>query len=141
MLKRNCALTPRGFIFAYCSIVAIAVLVAGFWTAVGVWIVAPFAALDLLAVGVAFLVYARHAADYERVEITAERLIVESADGVQVSRVELNPLWVRIALEDTPRPKIQIRYAGHIILVGTHVPVQRRTLVASEMRKCLIRLA
>jgi len=141
MLKRNCALTPRAFIFAYFSIVAVLVPIAGFGAALGGWIVAPFALLDLLAISFAFLVYARHAVDYERVEISAEKLIVELVDGMQATRVELNPRWVRIVLQDTARPKIQICYAGKVILLGTHVPVQRRTLIASEMRHCLDRLA
>lgn len=40
-----------------------------------------------------------------------------------------------------PRPKIEIRSAGQVVLVGTHVPVHQRAVIAGEMRRCVARLA
>ena len=140
-LKRNCAITPRQFVIFYCSLATVSLSIAGFWSAMGAWTVLPFAGIDLLGVGAAFLVYARHATDYESVVITAEQLIVETALGSRTTVVELNPRWVRIGLQDKVRPKIEIRYAGNVVLLGTHVPVHRRAIIAGEMRRCIAQLA
>ncbi len=42
-------------------------LVASLLVWAGAWLVLPFTGIELLAVGVAFVVYARHAVDYERI--------------------------------------------------------------------------
>jgi uncharacterized membrane protein len=140
MLKRNCAITPRQFGIFYCSIATVLLSIAAFWTVLGVWTVLPFAGIDLIAVGSAFLVYARHATDYERIVISPEHLIIETAQASHITVIELNPRWIRIGLEKNVRPKIEIRSAGQIILVGTHVPVHRRAMIAGEMRRYIARL-
>jgi uncharacterized membrane protein len=141
MLKRNCAITPKQFGVFYCSLATVSLSIAAFWTALGAWTVLPFAGIDLIAVGSAFLVYARHATDYERIIISPGHLIIETAQASHISVIELNPRWIRIGLEDKPRPKIEIRSAGQVVLVGTHVPVHQRAVIAGEMRRCVARLA
>jgi uncharacterized membrane protein len=140
-LKRNLSITPRQFLIFYCSLATVSLAIAGFWTMLGAWTVLPFAGIDLIGVGAAFLMYARHATDYECIVITAEHLIIESALGPRITVVELNPQWVRIGLQNKARPKIEIRSAGKVILVGTYVPVHRRATIAAEMRRCIARLA
>jgi uncharacterized membrane protein len=139
-LKRNCSITPRQFLIFYCSLVIVLLAIAGFWTVLGAWTVLPFAGIDLIGVGTAFLMYARHATDYECIVITAEHLVIESALGPRITVVELNPQWVRIGLQNIARPKIEIRSAGKVILVGTYVPVHRRATIAAEMRRCIARI-
>jgi uncharacterized membrane protein len=141
MLKRNCAITPWQFGVFYCSLATVSLSIAAFWTAMGAWTVLPFAGIDLVAVGAAFLVYARHATDYERIVITPEHLIIETALASRITVIELNPHWIRIGLQEKPRPKIEIRSAGRVILVGTHVPAHRRAIIAGEMRRYIARLA
>jgi uncharacterized membrane protein len=138
-LRRNCAISPRQFVVVYCSLVVVSLLVATFWTLLGAWPVLPFAGIDLVCVGAAFLVYARHATDYERVEISAGKVVIDAANGNQMLHVELNPRWVRVTLQDRPRPKIEIRCPEKTIVVGTHVPLHLRASIAREMRQCISR--
>jgi len=58
--------------------------------------VMPFAWLELLAVGAAMLVYARHAPDGESIALCNDCLIVEQANGGQVRRVEFRSGWVSV---------------------------------------------
>ncbi|MGV7247075.1 DUF2244 domain-containing protein [Caballeronia sp. M23-90] len=140
MLKRNCAFTPWQFGVFYCSLATVTLSIAAFWTALGAWTVLPFAGIDLIAVGSAVLVYARHATDYERIVISPEHLIIETALASHLTVVELNPRWIRITLQEKPRPKIEIRSAGQVIIVGTHVPAHRRAGIAAEMRRYIAQL-
>ena len=68
----------------------------------GAWLVIPFAGIELLALGVAFLVHARHAGDYERIVVRADRLIVERVSGGNLAQMECQGPWIRV------------EYGGHI---------------------------
>ena len=59
-LRRNCSVTPRqlGGIYAGLCLVSLGIAI-GFWW-LGAKLVLGFAGLELLAVGAAFLAYARH---------------------------------------------------------------------------------
>src|SRR5256885_14032271 len=73
-LKRNCSLAPRQLLGFYSALCALSLVVAtAFWWA-GARMVMPFAWLELLAVGAAMLVYARHATDNESIALRAGRL-------------------------------------------------------------------
>src|SRR5690606_28696158 len=55
-LRRNCSVTPAQLGLLYASLCVISLGVAGFFWAHGATLVLPFAALELLVVGAAFLV-------------------------------------------------------------------------------------
>ena len=135
LMKRNCSLSPRRVGWFYLSIVcisfAIALLIA-WW---GYWLVLPFAGLDLIGLGIALLVYARHAVDYERVSLAGGKLVVETASAGKVSRQEFNPHWVRVESVNLPG-------AGRIALgracrAGREVPgPERAPEVRAGTRDC-----
>ena len=66
LLRRNCSMTPTQLVAFYLSLCAWSLAIAGaFWWR-GATLVMPFAGIEILAVGAALLVYARHAGDRER---------------------------------------------------------------------------
>ena len=76
-LRRNCSVTPRQLGGWYATLCLLSLLIgSGFWV-LGMPLVLAFAGLELLAVGVALLVYARHALDGETVRLQGGRLSVE----------------------------------------------------------------
>ena len=70
--------------------------VAVFFWFQGAVLVLPFALLELAALATAFVVYARHAADSERVSLQGGRLIVELETAGHVRRSEFVREWVRV---------------------------------------------
>jgi uncharacterized membrane protein len=50
----------------------------------------PFTGIELLAVGVAFAIYARHAVDYERIRLFPHRLVIERMDAERFTQIEFN---------------------------------------------------
>ena len=132
-LKRNCSISPSGLakVFAALSLVVLAIG-AGF-AAAGAWLVLPFAGLEVLLLGVAFTLYARHAADYERLELDAGRLRVEVADGARIARYELN--GARVSME---KGRVMVRDAREQLEVGRHLGAEARAELAAELKKKLI---
>ena len=77
LLKRNCSVTPVQLGWVYISLCVLSAGIAGLFWAMGAPLVMPFAGIELAAVGAAFMAYARHATDGERISLTAARLVIE----------------------------------------------------------------
>jgi len=136
-MAKNCAMSPRQFLISYCTLAVVAICVAGLCAASGGWTVLLFAAVELLFIAVLFVLYARHAADYDRIELSSDRLFIECADGPHLKLHEFNAYWTTVRLQSMLNPKIEIRYAGQCLLVGSHVPAHRRALIVAELRRSL----
>ena len=116
---------------------ALAVLVlaigAGF-AALGAWLILPFAGLEVLLLGAAYVLYARHAADYERIELERGRLTIEVAEGTCTERYELEP--ARVSVEEG---RVVVRGAKQELELGRHLGAEARAKLAAELQKRLIR--
>ena len=116
---------------------ALAVLVlaigAGF-AALGAWLVLPFAGLEVLLLATAYLLYARRAADYEKIELDSGRLTVEIAQGARTARYELED--ARVAVEEG---RVVVRDAREKVEIGRHLGPEARAEFAAELQTKLIR--
>ena len=101
--------------------------------------VLPFAAVELLAVGLAFLLYARHAADRERIFLGAGRLVVEWECAGKVQREEFASDFVQIVPSALAGALIEVRGGGRHASVGRYTRAEWRSAVAQEMRFALRR--
>ena len=61
--KRNCALTPRQLAVFFGVLGSFSMAVATAWALQGAWVVVPFAGIEIAALGLAYVLYGRHAAD------------------------------------------------------------------------------
>lgn len=136
-LKRNCSLSPARLLAVYASLCVISLGIATcFWLG-GATLVMPFAWVELIAVGGALLVYARHAADRELITLRPGRLIVEHLNGGRIERAEFRPDWVRVEPRDDDRSLIELSGQGRMIAVGRYVRPELRRALAEEFRVAL----
>lgn len=138
-MKRNCSISPRQFVGFYVSLALFSLAIAFMLVLVGAWLVLPFTGIELLAVGIAFAVYARHAVDYERVRLFQNRLVIEQVSAERLTQFEFNPRWVRIEPGATPRDQIKLVSRGQTIMIGQHLAQYRRAQFAGELRMWLTR--
>ncbi|MDM0043175.1 DUF2244 domain-containing protein [Variovorax dokdonensis] len=137
LLRRNCSVTPSQLGWLYASLCLVSLLIgAGFWWH-GAPLVMPFAWVELAAVGVAFLVYARHAADGETIELQEGRLVVELENGGRWERTEFLPHQVRVEPEVSDRSLITVSGQGRSVKVGRFVRPELRAALAREIRMAL----
>lgn len=133
LMKRNCSLSPRQVGRFYLSIILVSVAIALVFAWKGTWIILGFALLEMLALGVALLVYARHAADYERVTLAQGALVVEAVSANRVIRHEFNARWVRVELEASPRAELALHSGRLTVLVGRYLDPGGRRRFAQEL--------
>ena len=96
-----------------------------------------FAWTEILAVGAAFLLYARHAGDAEKIFLRGGRLVVELETAGRTERAEFNREWVRVEPKDGDGSLIEVSGQGRSVRVGRHVRPELRPALAREIRFAL----
>jgi uncharacterized membrane protein len=135
--RRNCSVTPGQLAASFALIALVSLTIGAFCWFQGAVLVLPFASLELLAVGTAFLVYARHALDGERIWLEGSVLVVESENAGAVVRREFQRAWVRIEQVAHGQAMIEICCHGQRVPVGRFVRNELRRRVAAELRLAL----
>jgi uncharacterized membrane protein len=136
-LKRNCSVTPAQLGWLYASLCVVTLAIGTFFWFQGAVLILPFAWLELAAVGFAFLVYARHAADGEHILLQGQRLVVELESAGRLERAEFNREWVRVEPSAGDRSLIEVSGQGRRINVGRYLRPELRPALAQEIRRAL----
>lgn len=137
LLKRNCSVTPAQLAWLYVSLCVVSLGIAGFFWSQGATLVMPFAWLELMVVGAAFSVYARHATDGERIVLQGEQLLVELENAGRLERAEFNRQWVRVEPKNGDGSLIEVSGQGRSVRVGRHVRPELRPALARDIRRAL----
>ncbi|WP_119153785.1 DUF2244 domain-containing protein [Caldimonas tepidiphila] len=137
LLKRNCSIAPRQLLCVYLGLSVVSLAIASFFWLQGARLVMPFAWAEVLALGAALVVYARHACDRELIAIARGRLTVEWTVANHTERVEFAAAWVRVDPGRDERSLVELSGEGRCVAVGRHLrPALRRRLVV-ELRAAL----
>jgi uncharacterized membrane protein len=137
ILKRNCSLTPAQLAWTYVWLCGVSLAIAGFFWSQGATLVMLFAWVELLAVGVAFMMFARHAGDAEKIILQGGYLVVEQETAGRTLRAEFNREWVRVESIDKDGSLIEVSGQGQSMCVGRHVRPELRPALAREIRSAL----
>lgn len=137
-IKRNCSISPRDLLCVLALTACVSLGIAAGFALAGAWPILPFAGLEIIAIAAAFYVNGRHAADYERIALSRERLLVEESDAGRVERHEFNPHWLRL---------VERRFGGDFRLllcsrgseleIGRHLDTERRASLAWRLKRSL----
>ncbi len=134
ILKRNCSISPAGLAGVFGALAALVIAIGTAFAFAGAWLVLPFAGLEIAALAVAYLAYARRAADYERIELSAGRLTVEVTQAQRMSRFDIEACRARVYVEDE---WVVLRGAGEELQLGRHLDAERRAEFAAQLQKRL----
>jgi uncharacterized membrane protein len=130
-------MAPRQLAAVYTSLCIVSLGIASFFWARGATLVMPFAWAELVGFGLALFIYARHATDFEHIDLSRGRLTVEHISGMHIERVEFEPAWVRVEPRDGDRSLIELSGQGKHISVGRFVRPELRRQLAEELRLAL----
>ncbi|MCB1999843.1 MAG: DUF2244 domain-containing protein [Rhodoferax sp.] len=136
-LRRNCSVTPRQLVLIYLSLCVLSLAIGVLFWVKGATLVLPIAWIELVAVGVAFLVYARHASDGETIRLTEGQLVIEQENGGRLSRSEFRREWVRVEPGAADSSLIALSEQGRTVHIGRFVRPELRPVLAREIRMAL----
>jgi uncharacterized membrane protein len=136
-LRRNCSVSPRQLVLVYLSLCAVSLSIAGMFWLQGATLVLPIAWIELMAVGFAFFVYARHASDGETIRLGGEQLVIEQESGGRLLRCEFRRDWVRVEPGVADNSLIVVTGQGRTVHIGRFVRPELRPVLAREIRMAL----
>ena len=136
-LRRNCSVTPHQLGWLYVSLCVVSLSIGTVFWFQGAKLVLPFAWAELVAVGVAFAVYARHATDGESIRLADGQLVVELESGGKLERSEFRRDWVRVEPGAADNSLIELSAHGRKVHIGRYVRPELRSVLASEIRMAL----
>jgi uncharacterized membrane protein len=151
-LKRNCSISPAGLLGVFAALSAAALAIGAGFAVAGAWLILPFAGLEALLLGAAFVVYARRAADYEKIELAGGRLTVEVAEGLRKHQYDLDPRRAQVLLEKDEGYGARVWVKGRLhgarsrelsgtdegqLEIGRHLDAGSRVGLAAELSRRL----
>jgi len=136
-LRRNCSVTPAQLLMVYLMLCAVSLAIGVFFWFQGAPVVIGFTGLELLLVGWAFLVYARHATDGEWISLQGASLVVERETAGRLERAEFERQWVRVEPKAGEHSLIELSGRGRKMEVGRFVRPELRQALAGEIRQAL----
>ncbi|MCY7316617.1 MAG: DUF2244 domain-containing protein [Rubrivivax sp.] len=137
LFKRNCSITPRQLAGVFASLCAVSSVIGAFFYWHGAPYVAAFAGIELLAVGAALLIYARHAGDCETLTLMGRLLLIEQCHGSRVEHTQLSADWLTVEPAAGQGSLVELRGRGRTVQVGRHLRPEWRGLLAQELRQAL----
>ena len=137
LLRRNCSISPRQLGAVYASLCLLSLLIGLFFMAQGAAWVLMFSGLELLAFGVALLVFARHVADRETLTLAGDWLQVEQRFGDWEQRTELATDHLTVEPSDAQGSLLKLCSRGRTLLVGRLLRADERAAFAQELRRTL----
>ncbi len=134
LLQQNCSLSPHQSAWAYAAPCLVSLVLGLLFALHGMWYVLAFVMLEMAAVALAFLRYARHATDHEHIALADDCLLIERFQGGHLEQTRLNPYWTRIVMPDDDQDLINLEARGVKIEIGRFVSGEKRRQVAQELR-------
>ena len=141
VFKRNCSLSPRQLWQWYFSLCVITLSVATGFMLAGYWIVLPFAGVELMLVGTAFLIYGRHATDYEMIELQADQLKLVKAEGSKLTEVKWVTQWAKLSYNGQYKAPLMFSHRGEQVKIGKFIAEKDKSALHRELKAALARAA
>jgi len=126
-------MSPAGLAKVFAALALLVLAIGAGFATMGAWLILPFAGLEVLLLGAAYVLYARHAADYERIELDAGNVTVEVAEGARTARYEMD--GAKVSLEEG---RVVLRDAKEKLEIGRYLGAEARAEVAAALEKKLI---
>ena len=98
VLNPNNSLSAKAAVRVIVGLALMVVLIALGFMHIGAWLVFPFAGLELLAIAYAFYYMHAHSADFERITIDDESVIVEKKDLKQLTTTRFQRYWAQVSV-------------------------------------------
>ncbi|MBI3044769.1 MAG: DUF2244 domain-containing protein [Betaproteobacteria bacterium] len=133
--RRNNSLSSSGRLFVFAFLFIVSIGIAAAFAVIGAWPILPFAGLEMGVLYLAFRVFERHAADYERIAIAGDRVEVEICEAGRARCHEFNRYWAQVVSGEGAR--LALRSHGREVEIGRHLNDDQRRALARELGRRL----
>ncbi|MEP7330241.1 MAG: DUF2244 domain-containing protein [Betaproteobacteria bacterium] len=126
----------RWMLFGMLAAVSLGLAMA--FAVAGAWPVLLYSVIEILSLGVAFMIIERRADDWERLTVVGDKVVIEQKQGQRHQRSEFNRCWLRVELEPGrfgKRARVTLHSGGVAVEFGGALPVAELRSMAGELRR------
>ena len=138
LVTRKCSIGPGGLAWVFAGLATLSFSFGAVFAVLGSWMILPFAGVEMLAVGTAFVMCGRHANDFERISVAPDSVTVETYDaGLRNTRL-FDPRRLRLRLEDgLSGSRVALTQGGVELELGRHLDRERKAVFARDLGAAL----
>ena len=137
-MRPNRSLTPVGRRNWFLLIASTTIFFASVATAIGAWMVLPFAGFEILFLWCAFQFIGRHDDDYECVQVAGREFCWSRRECGQIDMLSGNAAWAQIfAVARHGRVEVGLRYQGRTVLIGKMISDEQRQSLCRSLARVL----
>ena len=140
-IRPNASMSPRNLVVAVICLAVVCLTIGLAFLSMGLWLVLPFAGLEIFAVGVAVGYTIRRSAETEIISIQESDVSVTKTNGNK-SRHSIFPrYWTRVRLERSQnglrQSRLMIGSHGRFVEVGASTTDEARIELAAVLKQAL----
>lgn len=136
--RRIHALSARDCGLAFGSLAAFSLMVAVVFSALGAWLILPFAGLEAAALYLAYDWVRRHAQDSEQLVIRGDAVMLAVCEQSQTRHYEFNRVWAQLVVRRRARDvRLALRSHGNEVQVGRYLDSGARQKLALQLKSRL----
>jgi uncharacterized membrane protein len=133
--RRINSFSARGCGIVFGSLAGFSLLVAVVFSALGAWLILPFAGLEAMALYLAFSWVQRHAQDSESLVIRGDAVALAVHEVSQTRHYEFNRVWARLVVgQDRQGVRLVLRSHGREVEVGRYLDSAGRQRLARALK-------
>jgi len=141
LIRPHCSLPWRETVQFYLSMVIVSFSIAIAFAMKGMWLILPFAGLEMLVLGIALYVVARRGARWQMLNIHEDCVdIVECVDKSE-SRSRFQRAWVRVRFEAAAvrghPSRLWLASHGRSTEIGAYLTEKEKQKLAHQLREAL----
>lgn len=137
LMKRNCSLTPRRLSQFYAVLISFSLTIGIGFLIAGVWMIIIFTLIEVSAVTLGFLVYARHALDFEEIRIEGTQLTIIKFIGYKTQQYQFNTRWTQLAVSPANAKVFMLTSEKQTIELGQFLRLSQQQKLLAELKPCL----
>jgi uncharacterized membrane protein len=135
--RRINSFSARGCGIVFGSLAGFSILVAVVFSALGAWLILPFAGIEAMALYLAYSWVKRHAQDSESLEIRGDAVALAVREMSQTRHYEFNRVWARLVVEQDKQGqgvRLALRSQGKEVEVGRYLDSSGRQRLAQALK-------
>ena len=140
-IRPNRSMSSRNLVVMVICLTVVCLTIALSFFSLGLWLVLPFAGLEIFVVGMVVGYTIRRSKDYEIILVDNKHVIVTRNEGSQVSRDKFERYWVRVCLETkTARlqpSQLKIGSHGRFVEIAKGTTDEARARLAKRLKQAL----
>lgn len=141
IVRPNRSLPVAGLLALFALLSALPLTIGIGFALAGVWMVLPFAGLEVALLGALTWMLYRHIDDCELIVVEADRVRVLRRAGTRESRHDFPRYWARVVLDHGPGPRgpsrLRIGSHGRYVDIAADINETDRRCLARELRHAL----